>query len=332
MTERLQSIPLDAIQTDPRLQNRNVGMQKFKEHSDAKRYKDHITRLARSIKVEGQQVPLKVVAAEEGGYYELAPGADKPHHIPTRFWLVDGHHRLDALKKVGIPEVRVEVLPGLGFADALDASRLANQQIIQALSPLERVENAWSAFNQERDTFRRMPIKEAATRLGVSENTIKRFRDAVRQDGINAGKIDPNAPRDKAEQQLQEHWQRKTTWRRLSIITWGMFKKQRQDGGKRTSPAALQHVVKMAVIQALLGEDGRHDDKSVVAALVELGREAGRPDGIAFLRAKYKPKVYQPVTVDDDESMGDDVDHSQLGLEVARMHAQEATDRGPGDF
>jgi ParB-like chromosome segregation protein Spo0J len=331
MTERLRSVPLDAIQTDPQLQNRNVGMQKYKEHSDAKRYKEHINLLRRSIKADGQQVPLKVVAAEEGGSYELAPGADRPHHVPTRFWLVDGHHRLEALGKAGIAVALVEVLPGLGFADALDASRLANQQIVQALSPLERVENAWSAFNQERDTYRKMNVKKAADQLGVSENTVKRFRDAVRQEGINVGKIDRDAPRDKAEQQLQAYWQRKTTWRRLSIITWSQFQKQRQDGGKRTSPAALKHVVKMAVIQALFGEDGRYDPKVIVTALEELGREAGRPDGAAYLEAKYKPKVHQPVTTDDHEAVGGDVDHCQLGVELARMHA-EGTSTAPGDF
>ncbi|GEM_PF-1451834 len=331
MTERLRSIPLDAIQTAPQLQNRNVGMQKYKEHSDAKRYKDHINQLTRSIKAQGQQVPMKVVAAEEGGTYELAPGADRPHHVPTRFWLVDGHHRLEALKKAGAAEALVEVLPGRGFADALDAARLANQQIIQALSPLERTENAWSAFNQERDTYRKMNVKEAAALLGVSENTIKRFRDAVRQEGINAGKIDRDAPRDKAEQQLQAYWQRKTTWRRLSIITWRMFQKQRQDGGKRTSAAALKHVVKMAVVQVLFGVEGRYDHKAVVAALEELGREAGRPDGAAYLEAKYKPKVHQPETTDDDESVGEDVDHHQMGLEIARIHA-EGPFRVPGDL
>lgn len=84
MTGRHQSIPLDAILTNPKLQNRNVGMQKYKEHSDAKRYKDHVNQLTRSIKATGQQVPLSVVAAEEGGSYELAPGADQSHHVPTR--------------------------------------------------------------------------------------------------------------------------------------------------------------------------------------------------------------------------------------------------------
>lgn len=332
MTGRLRSIPLDAIQTDPMLQNRNVGMQKYKEHSDAKRYKDHINQLTRSIKAEGQQVPMKVIAATEGGSYELAPGADQSHHVPTRFWLVDGHHRLEALKKAGIASALVEVLPGLGFADAQDASRLANQQIIQALSPLERTENAWAAFNLERDTYRKMPVKEAAALLGVSENTIKRFRDAVRQEGINSGKIDRDAPREKLEQQLQAYWQRKSTWRRLSVITWTQFRKERREPSKRTSGAARKHVIKMAIVQVVLGEDGRYDPTDITEALRELGREAERPDGIAYLESKYKPKVYQPTTTDDDETMGNAGDHHQLGLEVSRMRTQEADSRHPGDF
>ncbi len=332
MTERLRSIPLDAIQTAPQLQNRNVGMQNYKEHSDAKRYKDHINQLTRSIKAKGQQVPMKVIAATEGGSYELAPGADRPDHVPTRFWLVDGHHRLEALKKVGVTEALVEVLPGLGFDDALDASRLSNQQIIQAMSPLERTENAWKAFNQERGTYRNMPIKEAAALLGVSENTIKRFREAVRDEGVRAGRIDLNAPRDRVEHQLQAFWSRKTTWRPFSIITWGRLRKERQEPNKRTSTAALEHVAKMAVVQVLFGEDGRHDPKVILAALVKLGQEAGRPDGIAYLEKKYKPKVYQSTTTDDEEVVDEAVDHSQLGLEVARIRAEEEASRHPGDF
>lgn len=330
MTERLRSIPLDAIQTDPKLQNRNVGMQKYKEHNDAKRYKDHINQLTRSIKAGGQQVAMKVIAAEEGGSYELASGADRPHHVATRFWLVDGHHRLAALQKAGIETAHVEVLPGLGFADAMDAARLANPQVVQSLSPLERTENAWTAMNLERNTYRNMLVQEAASLLCVSENTIKRFRDAVRQEGIKAGKIDPDAPRDKLEHQLQAYWQRKSTWSRLSAISWGQFKRDRQGSSTRTSAAALKHVAKMAVIQALFGEDGRYDPKVIVAALVELGREAGRPDGAVYLERKYKPKVYQPTTTDDDETMDDAVDHRQIGLEVARMRAEQEASREAG--
>lgn len=331
MTGRLQSIPLGAIQTNPKLQNRNVGMQKYKEHSDAKRYKDHVNQLTRSIKAKGQQVPLSVVAAEEGGSYELAPGADKPHHVPTRYWLVDGHHRLAALQNAGVETAHVEVLPGLGFDDALDAARLANPQVVQSLSALERTENAWTALNLERDTYRKMKLKEAVDLLGVSENTLKRFRDTVRREGIRAGKIDPEATRDKVEYQLQAYWNRKTTWGRLSVHTWTMFKKERQEPNTRTSAAALKHLAKMAVVQTLFAEDGKYDHKVIVAALIELGREAGRPDGAAYLEKSYKPKVSQVETTDDDETEGDSVDHHQLGLEIARLRALEEA-RDAGDF
>lgn len=332
MLGRLQSLPLDAIQTHPKLQNRNIGMQKFKEYSDAKRYKHHVNDLARDIKTNGQQTPLTVVAAEEGGSYQLASGADQAHFVPTRYWLVDGHHRLEALKKIGSDAVQVEVVPGKGFADATDAARLANQQVVQSLSPLERTENAWTALNLERDTYRRMSVKTAAATLSVSENTIKRFRDAVRREGVQSGKIDPSAPRDKVEQQLQAYWSRKSSWGRFSIIAWHVFKRARREVPNPTSARAEKHRIKMEIAQLLFGEEGRHDLKLVVAALIDMGREAERPDGAAYLESKYKPKIYQPVTTDDDEAEGDHVDYHQLGLEVARMRAQEVESREPGDF
>lgn len=332
MTGRHQSIPLDAIMTDARLQNRNVGMQKFKEHSDAKRYKEHIAQLARDIKGRGQKVPLLVIAADEHVRWELPPGADRPRPIFTHYWLVDGHHRREALLRAGATEALVEILPGQGIADALDAARRANQQIVQALSSLERTENAWYAMNLERDTFRKLLVKEAAAELCVSENTIKRFRDAVRQEGIAAGKINPDAPRDKAEHQLQAYWGRKSTWHRLSIVSWSHYKRARKEPTTRTSGAARKRLIKMAVIQALFGEDGRYETRDIVEALAELGREADRPDGAAFLESKYKPKVYQPTTTDEHEPMDDAVDYRQLGLEVARMRAEEEASKDPGDF
>lgn len=325
MTGRLQSIPLGAILTNPKLQNRNVGMQKYKEHSDAKRYKEHINQLKRSIKSNGQQEPMKVVAAEEGGTYELAPDADRPHHVPKCFWLVDGHHRLEALKGTGATEALVEILPGLGFADALDASRLANPHTIQPLSAIERIENAWAAVNLERDTYRGMSVKDLAALLGISENTIKRFRDAIRQEGIENGKIDSNAPRDKLEYQLQTYWQRKSTWSRLSVITWSQFKKQRMEPNNRTSGAARRRIIKMGIVQTVFGVDGRYEDKDVADAIRELAQDVGRPDGIAFVLEKYKPKVSQPTSMEDSDTMEHNVDHHQLGMEVARLRAEDDT-------
>jgi ParB-like chromosome segregation protein Spo0J len=325
MTGRLQSIPLDVIQTDPRLQNRNVGMQKYKEHSDAKRYKDHINQLTRSIRAQGQLEPLRVIAAEEDGRYELAPGADRPHFIPVRYWLVDGHHRLEALRKARQESAQAEVLSGLGFDCALIASRLANQQVVQSLSAIERTENAWSAFNLPSDHFRRMGVEEAARVLSVSPATIKRFRDAVRQEGARTGKVDPDASRDKIEQQLQAYWNRKSTWSRFSIITWRQFQDARKEPSKRTSLAAQVRMIQIAIAQTVYGEDGRYDDPAISRALAVMGREAERPDADTFLRNKYKPKVSQPAAAQYEE--GDECDHIQLGLEVAKMREAQAQAR-----
>ncbi|UUD65724.1 ParB N-terminal domain-containing protein [Pseudomonas seleniipraecipitans] len=257
-------ISLDSVVTDKRLQNRNVGMQKFEEHNDGKRYKAHVADLRRSIRSKGQKTPIHVVAAECD--WILAEGADKPHSVPTKFFLVDGHHRMEALHKEGAAQVLARILPGLGFLDALDACRLSNQDVVQGMSQDERTENAWSAMNQARNTYRRLPIGEVASLLGASESTIKRFRSAIRQDGIEAGKIDPDASRDKAELQLQDYWDRMAK-RGLQCITWRMHKQGRRKPASQSSAAATRHKIKMAVIQALLGTDGMYDPDDVVRAL-----------------------------------------------------------------
>ena len=115
-------------------------------------------------------------------------------------------------------------------------------------------------------------------------------------------------------------------------MPWHVFKRARREPNNPISASAEKHRIKMQIAQLLFGEEGRHDLKLVVAALIDMGREAERPDGAAYLESKYKPKIYQPVTTDDDEAEGDHVDYHQLGLEVARMRAQEVESREPGDF
>ncbi|WP_178114841.1 ParB N-terminal domain-containing protein [Pseudomonas saliphila] len=279
-------------------------MQKYKEHSDAKRYKSHIKELQRSIRTAGLQVPLKVVAAEEGGDWKLAPGADRPHFEPGRYWLVDGHHRREALLVEGHQMVAVEILPGLGFEEALDACRLSNGHVIQPMSPDERTENAWSALNQKRDTYRRMELKQAAELLQVSEPTIKRFRKTVRDDGIKAGWIDADASRDKQKLQLQEYWNKPSTLRTLSKVPWRMYKRRLRQGSGTTSDAARRRMIKMAMVQYGFGTDGRFRPEDLVAAWVELGKEADRADAHQYLLDKYKPKISQPKEDDDDDDDG----------------------------
>lgn len=315
-------IRLDAIITDKRLQNRNVGMQKFKEHGDGKRYKGHVADLRRSIRAKGQQVPLRVIAAEEDCVWKLADGADKAHAEPTKYLLVDGHHRLEALQKEGILEAAVVVLPGLGLLDALDACRLSNQDVIQGMSPDERTENAWSAMNQQRDTYRRLPIHELVQILGVSESTIKRFRSAIRQDGIEEGKINPQASRDNAELQLQDYWNRKAKGH-LELITWRMHKRGRRKPAGPSSAAANRHRIKMAVVQLLLGTDGEYELDDVIVALEELGADAQRPKAAEYLMKRYKPKISQPVNNDYDDEEILPEDHARLGHAVAALHAQQ---------
>ena len=321
-TQQPVTIALDAIVTDKRLQNRNVGMQKFKEHGDGKRYKGHIADLSRSIRTKGQRTPLLVVASDEGCAWDLAEGADKAHPVPSKFFLVDGHHRLEALQRQGIPTALVTVLPGLGFLDALDACRLSNQDIVQGMSLDERTENAWSAMNQERDTYRRLTVKEAAEVLGVSESTIKRFRAAVRQDGIDAGKIDAKASKEKIDRQLLVYWGR-TARKHLAVVSWRVHKQARRKPSSPSSAAAMRHRIKMAVVQTVLGIDGEYDPADVLQALVELGEHAQRPNALEYLTKKFKPKVSQPAVDDDNDGADmDDLEYAQMQDAVAALNAQ----------
>lgn len=321
-TQQSVTIALDAIVTDKRLQNRNVGMQKFKEYSDGKRYKGHIADLSRSMRTKGQLTPLLVVASDEGCQWALAEGADRAHPVPSKFFLVDGHHRLEALQRVGIPTALVTVLPGLGFLDALDACRLSNQDIVQGMSPDERTENAWSAMNQERDTYRRLAVTEAAEVLGVSGSTIKRFRAAVRQDGIDAGKIDTNASKEKIDMQLLAYWGRAAR-KHLAVVSWRTHKQARRKPSSPASAAAMRHKIKMAVVQTVLGTDGEYDPTDVLRALVELGEHAQRPNAIEYLINKFKPKISQPVLGDDNDDDGmEDLEYARLQDAVAALNTQ----------
>lgn len=320
-TQQSVTIELDAIVTDKRLQNRNVGMQKFKEHSDGKRYKRHVADLRRSIRSKGQLNPLLVVASDEGCKWALADGADRSHPNPSKFLLVDGHHRLEALQREGIPTALVTVLPGLGFLDALDACRLSNPDIVQSMSFDERTENAWSAMNQERDTYRRMGVKEAVDILGVSESTIKRFRSAVRQDGIDAGKIDPKASKEKIDMQLMAYWARVA--KSLAVVSWRLHKQNRRKPSSPSSAAAMRHRIKMAIVQTVLGTDGEYDLADVLQALIELGETAGRPNAMEHLTKKFKPKVSQPLVDDDNDGDSmDDLEYAEMQDAVAALNAQ----------
>lgn len=283
-------LPLNALRTDQRLQMRNVGMQKVRDDNDTKRYRAHIKDLKRSIEREGQRTPIMVVADnKEGLTYHLAPGADLAHPLVSRFWVVDGHHRLEAIRELKLEAVKVEVLEGLGFEAALVASKLSNQDIIQGISRHERTENAWSALNLSSDLYRTMPVKESARVLNVGEATIKRMRQSIREEALERGAVDESLPRPEQERQFLAYWNRPAVTYRYSLVTWAMHSKGRRDGGELSSGAQVYRL-KMSVVQTAFGVSGRFSDEEVRRALMELGDEV-KKHGVSHLDQKYKPHV-----------------------------------------
>lgn len=295
-------LPITALLTDKKLQMRNVGMQKVRDDDDAKRYRFHIKDLARSIEREGQRTPIRVVADNGDGLtYELAPGADTSHPVATEFWVVDGHHRLEAMRELGLESVKVTVLEGLGFDDALVESKLSNRDIVQGISRLERTENAWSALNIKRDRYRAMPVKEAAGQLCISTATLKRMRQAIRDEAIEVGAIDESLPRPEQERQFMKFWGRKSILHRYSLITWAMHSKGRR-AMTEPSVSAKVFLLKVAITQSAFGDEGRFSSDEIRRALTELGEEAQK-HGVSHLNEKYKPHVTHSYGDDDEEAV-----------------------------
>lgn len=296
-------LPISALQTSQKLQMRNVGMQKVRDDNDAKRYRAHIKDLARSIEREGQQTPIKVVADDGAGLtYELPPGADKAHPVATKFWVVDGHHRLEALSQLGCEQVKVTVMDGLGFDDALAESKLSNRDIVQGISRFERTENAWSALNITSNRYRAMPIKDAARLLCIGEATLKRMRQAIREEAIEYGAVDTSLPRPEQERQFMAYWGRGSTLQRYSIVTWEMHRKGRRPMPEQSSNAKIFHL-KRAITQAVFGDEGRYSNDEIRRALTELGEEALK-HGTSHLAQKYQPHITHS---DEDEEDVEDV-------------------------
>lgn len=288
----IKELPITALKTHQQLQMRNVGMQKVRDDNDAKRYQAHIKDLARSIGREGQLTPIKVVADDkEGLTYALAEDADDSHPVATRFWLVDGHHRFAALQQSGAKTVKVIVLEGMGFDAALVASKLSNKDVVQGVSRQERIENAWSALNLPSDYFRALPVKEAAKQLSIGDATIKRMRQSIREEATKKGAIDTTLPRPEQEKQFMRYWGRKNVIRQYSLVTWDMHSKGRRQFNEPSSDAKVFQI-KRALVQLVLGDDGRYSNEEVRRALSELGVEA-KEHGVSHLDEKYKPHVTQ---------------------------------------
>ncbi|WP_415886008.1 ParB/RepB/Spo0J family partition protein [Neptuniibacter sp. QD37_6] len=197
-TSQVIEVPLSSITTHDELQNRSTRAEGIREDREVKKLQDHINALKRDIKAHGQQTPVKVVS--DG----------------TTHWLVDGYHRYAAMKQLGADTIKAEVMEGT-FETAFEQSMMANRQIIQSLTPKQRVQNAWRAIiNPHTGYYRKLLISKGqralARFIGVSESTIRSMRQQLKEwarDEIEAMHsnefVDEEAPK-LSDDDLDTHW------------------------------------------------------------------------------------------------------------------------------
>lgn len=194
MTGRHQSIPLAAIRRHSMLQNRNTTASMRRQRQEAEQRVAHITRLAQSIEANGLQKPLELVAMAE----------IEAERTGQRFWLVGGHHRLEALELLSRQEATAIILGGEGLQEARRHSYLQNDELFRQLEDDQRIDNAWRAMNDPSfDTFRVKTNKELAGVFNITTRTVDRMREVRRRWASQEQDIDYKAERAKAKEQGQ---------------------------------------------------------------------------------------------------------------------------------
>ncbi len=232
MKGRPQSIPLDKVITSPRLQNRNAASPCIQHRLPLTPATiEHLDSLKLALKRGEHLPPVLVVPAEDDN--------------PGRFYLVDGYHRYWAHLGLNLEGIQALVLEGKGFADALVASGMANNDHGLRLTKDQKVENAWRCLNYpETDFYRRLNKTQAEAMFGVDRETIKKMRQKIRQSGIAAGLIDASLKGNAAEEALLTYWNDHP-----APYTWRMA---RRDGSiERKNPHWQEKKAARALAQVL---------------------------------------------------------------------------------
>ncbi len=131
-------VPITAIVVDRRLQVRIHGLQE-------------------------QRVRELMEAAQADGLPPLLVTPDPQR--PDRHLLIDGHHRLTALNRLGVKDVEVEVREGLGWLDALRAN------VAHGL-PLSIADRKAAAVRLKRENPQ-LSVREIARIVGLAPSTVQ---------------------------------------------------------------------------------------------------------------------------------------------------------------
>lgn len=270
MQGRLQSIPLEAIKHHPTLQNRNTTTAMRRRRQDAEERAAHISKLAQSIEVEGLKTPLELVAMTE----TEAAATNK------LYWLVGGHHRVEALKVLGLTDAPTVLLEGCGLQVARRHSYQQNSDIIVPLRDDQLLANAWRAINDPtHDDYRRLTIKAMARWARLTERTIDRMYEVRRRWAAREQNIDYQELRAKAKESKQRGLrafnQELDSYCGQNLMTlytfdYGMLRRELERGTKQAHLEERQLIKRTAAtVMQTLNEYGL-DDVRVMRSVIRL--------------------------------------------------------------
>ncbi len=187
-------VPLDSIRTHPTLQNRNTTTSMRRERQRAEEMAGHISRLAQNIEAKGLEQPLELMLMTD---HEAKKSGQQ-------YWLVGGHHRLEAMTLLKWRTVPATLLSGAGFACARRFSYEQNSSIARELKDDQRLANAWRALNDpDFDDYRKMTHNELAVWARLTDRTIDRMYEVRRRWAAREQGIDYEDARSNAKKQKQ---------------------------------------------------------------------------------------------------------------------------------
>lgn len=147
--------------------------------------------LTKIVADEGYQPRLKGL---KGQHLELListdPGAWPPLVVAPQedgYAIIDGFHRYEAAKRLGLKELPCQVRPSAGYPEAFDA----NAQHGLPLSVEDRKAYAQWLYEYERSNGQRLSYREIARRCGLSDKTAKA---AVEGRGAENPRLSREAP------------------------------------------------------------------------------------------------------------------------------------------
>lgn len=259
-SSKIRELRVDKLKTLAKYQNRKYASSGLA--FDEREMKKHVKDLAKQISDDGLQVPIEV------------------YGIDGEYCVVNGHHRLAAVKSLNMEKVRCRVTKG-SKEEAWKAAMEANKQASAPLKSAQRTEVAWAALvDIDHDYYRRrllnreMPNREFARLWSIDESTIrKKMIPALKVLAAMSLKLDEDS--DVSEAQLSKAWlgsnKHPLSGSNRRYVRWGEAR-QLVQGNTDISDSQLFEFKKSKTLEAVVSAilDAAPDiDQPVLKAVVE---------------------------------------------------------------